>query len=784
MGDGLTLQAQAETKNSLKKICDLFRITAPYIELNAAVAPKSLELEGNLEFKDGPVEFFKIDKTGTVVKFNSASIETTLEPGSAELGFKTNLFIKPTKTDPDLDCTYAFSYDILSQKLTGAGSMMSEWTNPLGSSAFLKPESIIFSNAAIQLGINIATLMPVDLGFAMEKGKIFTLDFNVLVSINPEDKSIAFKGQRERMNPNDFFTFIREGFGLNIPNVLPDIYYIDKPYVLFSPEGASVGEVEIDKGIALDGLVKIGDAIEGPMHFYFDMENQFNLHMDLDYNYRKFVMNEVRKIKPLAPIVNEVLKTLQIRKMYVDLNASKSDLNFQGKTKIDFEVFGKPHHIEFGATLDPKKIAQQLVGTIRNSAGPQISAITNKVGNALNRSKSVAAKAWGEASKFIGNAAKHTLHRQGRCDNECVPAQARKLYNPILNGGNEALQGFYNDVIDVVAQIEGENNAETVRLRTDYIGSQWREITSRINQDWENIRKDRTYVSFYLSPSSATNGGNIYRDIIDKKRSEYNTMKNKLWNDLMNARLYQNDIVCLTNRWKNTSINIERGPVELTNISNGAWSGHWIFEPVSGTNSVRIKSRWKGTYLNVENDSLVGVTNDYLPTSVWEVEKVPGTNFAKLKNKKYGTYLNNETGALKCSKILPGWHSAQWNTDILYQPKSWNANAQKDWVPGQTILVSENRRYSLIFQADGNLVLMEYGIKPLWDSASAVRGASRFSFQKDGNLVIYNSNNAAIWASGSENKNGEALYLQDDGNMVLHAPGAIVIWDTATHQNR
>ena len=223
-GDGLYLNAKADTKNSLKKVFDIFKITSPYIEVSAAIAPKSLALEANLEFTDGPVQFLNIAETGTVIKFNSASISTILEPGTAELGFTSNVLIKPTKFDPELNCTYSFSFDLVSQTLTGAGSMMSDWSNPLGTGKFLAPNTIVFSNAAVELGINIATLAPVNIGFAIEKAKLFTLDFGVAVSIDPVDKKIAFMGEREKMNVNDFTTFLREGFGLKVPDVLPAIY--------------------------------------------------------------------------------------------------------------------------------------------------------------------------------------------------------------------------------------------------------------------------------------------------------------------------------------------------------------------------------------------------------------------------------------------------------------------------------------------------------------------------------------------------------------------------------
>lgn len=778
--DGLYMNAEADTKSSLKKVCDLFHITTPYIELSAAIAPKSLALEGSLEFKDGPVEFFHVNETGTLVKFNSASIASTLEPGSAELGFTTNLLIKPTQYDPELDCTYAFSYDLITQTLSGSGSMMSRWENPLGTSTFLDPGTIVFSNAAVELGINMATLLPVNLGFAMEQGKLFTLDFGVVVSIDPVGKEVAFTGKRQKMNANDFTTFLREGFGLSVPNVLPDIYYIEEPLVLFSPNGGSVGEVEIEKGIVLKGLMHIGDAMQGPVDFKFDMENKLELHMDLNYDFRKFVMNEVRKVPVLAPVMNEILKTFQVRKLYVDLYADKDDMNLNGNAKCDFEVFGSSHHIEFKAALNPEAIAQQILEEIKKAAGPELAVIAEVVGQALNQSMDMASKAWGDASKFIGNASRHLTHTQSKCDNECVPYQARQMYAPILGGGNHAMQTFHDDVLPVIVNIIGENNDETKRLRAEYIKNDWNRLIQKIESDWDNIRNDRTYVSYYLSPSSATNGGHIYRRIIDEKRQGYENLKNQLWNHMMNAHMAEN-FTLIQNRWKATRIHIENGPVEATEIGAGAWSSNWIIEP-TGADWVRIKNRWKGTYL-VNNNGKLETTpiNPGQENAIWQLEPAE-ENHVRIKNKKTGTYISVERGTLECSEIEPGWHSAMWSLNPSFPERAWNTYSHQAWAPGQTILVSENRLYSLVFQSDGNLVLYKYGVVPIWNSGTANKGISGLRFEKAGFLVLHKGS-TSIWSSRSSNKGGEALYLQNDGNLVIHAPGAIVIWETATNRN-
>ena len=47
---------------------------------------------------------------------------------------------------------------------------------------------------------------------------------------------------------------------------------------------------------------------------------------------------------------------------------------------------------------------------------------------------------------------------------------------------------------------------------------------------------------------------------------------------------------------------------------------------------------------------------------MWEIEPVEGTNYVRIKNRWKGTYINIENG-LNCTEISPDWHSAMWEID-------------------------------------------------------------------------------------------------------------------------
>ena len=88
-------------------------------------------------------------------------------------------------------------------------------------------------------------------------------------------------------------------------------------------------------------------------------------------------------------------------------------------------------------------------------------------------------------------------------------------------------------------------------------------------------------------------------------------------------------------------------------------------------------------------------------------------------------------------------------------------------------LFSRNRKYKLIGQSDGNLVI--YKITPSGESAIWASntnngpGNYNFIFRDDGILWIFNSNKV-IWASNSAGWGANKLVLRDDGNLIIYAP--------------
>ncbi|MFD6858302.1 LysM peptidoglycan-binding domain-containing protein [Rhodococcus sp. NPDC060090] len=100
-------------------------------------------------------------------------------------------------------------------------------------------------------------------------------------------------------------------------------------------------------------------------------------------------------------------------------------------------------------------------------------------------------------------------------------------------------------------------------------------------------------------------------------------------------------------------------------------------------------------------------------------------------------------------------------------------NAGQSLSVGQE-LKSDNGKYALTLQQDGNLVLSDSG-KAVWAAGTNGSGAVRANVQADGNFVLYKADNSPVWASGTSGNSGVRLTVQDDRNVVLYA-GSKPVW--------
>lgn len=88
-------------------------------------------------------------------------------------------------------------------------------------------------------------------------------------------------------------------------------------------------------------------------------------------------------------------------------------------------------------------------------------------------------------------------------------------------------------------------------------------------------------------------------------------------------------------------------------------------------------------------------------------------------------------------------------------------------------------RFELVMQDDGNLVLYQIGVGPLWGTATDGTNAEHAIMQSDGNLVVYAPQGVPLWGSGTQGYPCSRLVVQDDGNLVIYA-GNAPLWSSNT----
>lgn len=104
--------------------------------------------------------------------------------------------------------------------------------------------------------------------------------------------------------------------------------------------------------------------------------------------------------------------------------------------------------------------------------------------------------------------------------------------------------------------------------------------------------------------------------------------------------------------------------------------------------------------------------------------------------------------------------------------------------PGDTLkadapLVSQDKRFRLLYQLDGNLV--GYGPRgPLWDTRTHGQTVGFCAMQGDGNFVVYDKAGKPRWASNTNGNPGAWLLVQNDGNTVIYSAAGKPIWASNT----
>jgi hypothetical protein len=107
----------------------------------------------------------------------------------------------------------------------------------------------------------------------------------------------------------------------------------------------------------------------------------------------------------------------------------------------------------------------------------------------------------------------------------------------------------------------------------------------------------------------------------------------------------------------------------------------------------------------------------------------------------------------------------------------------EDRLTSGDFVASDDGRFRLLYQSDGNLVLYDENGTALWSSDTFGSAPGMAVMQGDGNFVVYDVTGQPIWASmDSLGYPGASLLVQNDGNVVIYDAAGVPLWLTGTVQ--
>jgi hypothetical protein len=232
-----------------------------------------------------------------------------------------------------------------------------------------------------------------------------------------------------------------------------------------------------------------------------------------------------------------------------------------------------------------------------------------------------------------------------------------------------------------------------------------------------------------------------------------NGVNNVIWGDNVFGQPFGDSVVAVTRqRWR-TSDNVF---LETDVIVNRAY----------GWNSYRGDVR-----RDANGNSLV----DLRRVALHEFGHVLGLNHPDqhgqsvpaIMNSRVSNIDNLQTDDINGARAIYGAVTAPLPRDTL------QSGAQ---LTGGQALTSNNGRFRLTYQGDGNLVLYD-GNTPVWASRTGGTSVGRAEMQSDGNFVIYDGQGTPRFATATPGNAGAFLVVQGDGNVVVYRPNGQPVWD-------
>ena len=175
--------------------------------------------------------------------------------------------------------------------------------------------------------------------------------------------------------------------------------------------------------------------------------------------------------------------------------------------------------------------------------------------------------------------------------------------------------------------------------------------------------------------------------------------------------------------------------------------------------SVTTTGKYVGVFTCMDRNFMVV---DELRGRRWGATNSAGALYEGLQNRAHLSVQNDSN--LVVLDIQALWAS---NTSIPFTPGATEAKVLNPNMAMQVDAVYPAGAYKLIFQADGNLVVYDQNMAPVWFSGTANIGATQAVMQGDGNFVISNAAGQPLWYTGTSGFPGAYAQIQDNGNFVI-----------------
>lgn len=569
--EGLTLSAQADTKGALKTVCNFLQVKKSFVEVSANLSPEGIGLRADLASDAPSGELVLNKKLGTKLQLGKMSVifnvgvefaedeekggnttNTRVKRDSGKekkksifditpvLTIRSEFKLQPTKFDPLLPMVMEFSYNLVNQELSAAGSIVGTWKNPLGLSKIFKGDKgIILENAAVSIGWIPGAPSPTKIGFFLERAGVFGVDFGFAIDLSPTSGDVALMASCKKLSLNDMLNMLEQGLKIKIPDILPGDIALNDFELLFSPNGGQVGEFKIEEGFGLKGGVEATKFLKGRLSFILNTDDGFKFAVEFDA--REFY-NEIerglKKHKRLGPILSKVLSTLQLRRLALNLEAAKSKV--AGGFVIDAVVFGKKIDANVSGKLNPQELVKALVDKIKDKALPMVAEALKQIGKNVAKVKDRSAKAFRNAGRKLREFAKtttrklnHAKHTKKRCMNECTSNHANSVRKDLLSESNKTILEFVASVRNDILMVEGDDANETRKLREDILREPWNAMLGEIDEEWKEAESDKTVKDFFTLGKSKNQGYDKYRKMIEESWNQHKNQRNQQYQKLL-----------------------------------------------------------------------------------------------------------------------------------------------------------------------------------------------------------------------------------------------------------